>query len=78
MLTMARDTIEMQQKYGNYGETTNYCNSPHLKKKKLAKEFFKLYFINSVYSPKVLHFVKEISVIDDLPHKFCGTYIYCD
>ena len=42
MLTMARDTIEMQQKYGNYGETTNYCNSPHLKKKKLAKEFFKL------------------------------------
>ena len=78
MLTMARDTIEMQQKYGNYGETTNYCNSPDLKKKKLAKEFFKLYFINSVYSPKVLHFVKEISVIDGLPHKFCGTYIYCD
>ena len=49
-----------------------------LRKKKLAKEFFKLYFINSVYSPKVLHFVKEISVIDGLPHKFCGTYIYCD
>ena len=62
MLTVAGDTIQMQQKYDNYGETTNCCNSPCLTKKAYLKK--KLYPSNSVYSPKVLHFVEEISVIE--------------